>query len=257
MQTFSYKQDLINKLNSTFSIIKNNLEFTSANFSKFTGKIPKNKLIDVGDVVYLNTPRIKVNTTKKLAKLNQVPFRVIAKTSPVVFKIKHINEPGNIQTVHLNRIFKVPERATFEWETSENETLVDIRPTAVQCLQTEEEILSEFPPYTLPIEPGEYQDDLTNEGRRNNIVQTVFDGEQETSREPVLESQGCEVDDREVILIPSISNEEQVPIGELVVEVLKLVLMMRRKTFRMFLFQGKLRILKGGIKIQRKPGVVV
>ncbi|GBM16842.1 hypothetical protein AVEN_9420-1 [Araneus ventricosus] len=39
------------------------------------------------------------------------------------------------------------------------------------------------------------------------------------SGEPVLESQGCEVVDREVILIPSISNEEQIPIGELVVEV--------------------------------------
>ncbi|GBN38206.1 hypothetical protein AVEN_104793-1 [Araneus ventricosus] len=77
----------------------------------------------------------------------------------------------------------------------------------------------EFPPYTLPLEPGEYQDDMTNESRRNNIVQTVLDGEQEISREPVLESQGCEVDDREVILFPSISNEEQVPIGELVVEV--------------------------------------
>ncbi|GBM07282.1 Retrovirus-related Pol polyprotein from transposon 297 [Araneus ventricosus] len=188
-------------------------------YPEFTGKIPKNKLIEVGDVVYLNTPRIKVNTTKKLAKLNQGPFRVIAKTSPVVFKIKHINEPSNIQTVHLNRIFKVPERATFEWETSDNETPVDICPTAVQCVQTEEEILREFPPYTLPLEPGEYQDDITNESRRNNIVQTVSDGEQETSREQVLEGQGCEVVDGEVILIPSISNEEQVPIGELVVEV--------------------------------------
>ncbi|GBO14696.1 hypothetical protein AVEN_255373-1 [Araneus ventricosus] len=91
--------------------------------------------------------------------------------------------------------------------------------TSVQRVQTQEEILREFPPYTLPLESGEYQDDITNESKRNNIVQTVFDGEQETSREQVLESKGCEVVDREVILIPSISNEEQVPISELVVEV--------------------------------------
>ncbi|GBM28711.1 hypothetical protein AVEN_82218-1 [Araneus ventricosus] len=91
---------------------------------------------------------------------------------------------------------EVPERATNEWETSENEERADISQTTIQCLPTEEGILREYPPYTVPIELGDFQDDVTNESRGNNIVQSVSDGEQGTSREPVVEIQDCEVDER-------------------------------------------------------------
>ncbi|GBM16560.1 hypothetical protein AVEN_223494-1 [Araneus ventricosus] len=116
----------------------------------------------------------------------------------------------------------VPKRTIFEWEkpeTTESEQLADISPTAIERLPTEEEILREYPPYTLPIEPGDYQDDVTHESRGNNIFPSVSDGEQVTISEPVVEIQNCKVDEGEVILFPSVSNGEQVPISELIVEV--------------------------------------
>ncbi|GBM16563.1 Retrovirus-related Pol polyprotein from transposon 297 [Araneus ventricosus] len=131
---------------------------------------------------------------------------------------------------HLQKTFGVgfstsnyfPKRTIFEWETpetTESEQLADISLTAIERLPTEEEILREYPPYTLSIEPGDYQDDVTHESRGNNIFPSVSDGEQVTISEPVMEIKNCKVDEGEVIVFPSVSNEEQVPINELIVEV--------------------------------------
>ncbi|GIX90419.1 reverse transcriptase [Caerostris extrusa] len=139
---------------------------------KNVAPLPKNKLIEVGDVVYLNTPKIKIHSSKKLSKLNEDPFRVITKHSPVIFEIKHLNKPENVQKVHLNRIFKVPERAIFEWESPSNtelEITVDVSPTSVQRLPSEEEILKEFPPYTLPLETGNFLEEENYENQGNLV----------------------------------------------------------------------------------------
>ncbi|GIY68656.1 hypothetical protein CDAR_370541 [Caerostris darwini] len=213
--TLSYRQEVINRLHNTFALVKSNLEKSAEEISKNVAPLPKNKLIEVGNVVYLNTPKIKIHSSKKLSKLNEGPFRVITKHSPVIFEIKHLNKPENVQKVHLNRIFKVPERAIFEWESPSNaelETTVDVSPTSVQRLPSEEEILKEFPPYTLPLEMGNF---LEEENYENQGINLPSSGEELSEvPEPVVEIQNGE---GELVLIPSESNEHQLSSCEEVV----------------------------------------
>ncbi|GBO41448.1 hypothetical protein AVEN_30641-1 [Araneus ventricosus] len=100
-------------LQNTFAIVRKNLESSAQTYTKTNEKWPKSKRIEVGDMVYLHVPRIKENTTKKLAKFNQGPYRVIGKVNPVVFEIQRIDKPTDVQNVHVNRLIKVLERETF------------------------------------------------------------------------------------------------------------------------------------------------
>ncbi|GBO42180.1 Gag-Pol polyprotein [Araneus ventricosus] len=219
--TFSYKQDLVNWIHSTFALIKSSLEKAAEANSKNPAPLPNNKRIEVGDVVYLFTPKIKVHTSKKLAKLNDGPFRVIAKPNPVIFEIKHMIKPENTQTVHLNRIFKVPDRATFEWETkhSETQTLADTNSETRACLPTEEEILKEYSPYTLPLKPSDFCEDDENSGGTLNLGQSEISGDQTLNLESGWDGLPFYEEPAEIIIIPANSCQNQIPISEQVVEI--------------------------------------
>ncbi|GBO25189.1 Gag-Pol polyprotein [Araneus ventricosus] len=119
----SYAQQLVTKLQSAFNVVKQNLEKQADKYEKMKVSLPKNKKIEIGDLVYLHTPRIKIHTSKKLAKLNQGPFRVINKSSPVIFEIQEVNKPANKQKVHLNRLIKVLEREIFPTLESSSDTI--------------------------------------------------------------------------------------------------------------------------------------
>ncbi|GBM87716.1 hypothetical protein AVEN_156039-1, partial [Araneus ventricosus] len=119
----SYAQQLVTQLQSAFNLVKQNLEKQADNYEKIKVSLPKNKKIEIGDLVYLHTPRIKIHTSKKLAKLNQGPFRVINKSSPVIFEIQEVNKPANKQKVHLNRLIKVLEREIFPTLESSSDTI--------------------------------------------------------------------------------------------------------------------------------------
>ncbi|GIY68543.1 reverse transcriptase [Caerostris extrusa] len=190
--TLSYRQELIKRLHNAFFLVKSNLKKSAEEISKNGASLPKNNLIEVGDVVYLNTPKIKIHSSKKLSKLIE---RKCAK-------------------VHLNRIFKVPERAIFEWESPSNAELeipVDVSPTSFQRLPSEEEILKEFPPYTLPLETRNFLEEENYENQGNLVNLSGSREELSDTPEPVVEIQ--------IVLIPSESNEHQVPSSEVVVEV--------------------------------------
>ncbi|GBM88478.1 Transposon Tf2-6 polyprotein, partial [Araneus ventricosus] len=219
--TFSYKRDLVNRMHSTFALIKSSLEKAAEANSKNPAPLPNNKRIEVGDVVYLFTPKIKVNTSKKLAKLNDGPFRVISKPSPVIFEIKHMSKPENTQTVHLNRIFKVPDRTTFEWETKNTETQTASDPNAAvgECLPTEEEILKEYPPYALPLNPSDFCEDDENPGGALNVGQSQISENQTVNLESDWEGLPFYEEPGEIILIPANSGQNQIPIGEQVIEI--------------------------------------
>ncbi|GIX88677.1 reverse transcriptase [Caerostris darwini] len=107
------------------------------------------------------------------------------------------------------------ERAIFEWKSPNNaelEITVDVSPTSVQRLPSEEEILKEFPPYTLPLETENF---LEEEDYENQGINLSRSGEElSEAPEPVVEIQNGE---GELVLIPSESNEHQLSSSEEVV----------------------------------------
>ncbi|GIY86494.1 reverse transcriptase [Caerostris darwini] len=183
--TLSYRQEIINRLHNAFALVKSNLEKSAEEISKNVAPLPKNKLIEVGDVVYLNTPKIKIHSSKKLSKLNEGPYRCQ-------------------RELFLNG--KAP--AMQSWSS------VDVSPTSVQRLPSEEEILKEFSPYTLPLETGNFLEEESYENQ-GNLVNLSGSGEELSEvPEPVVEIQNGE---GELVLIPSESNEHQLSSCEEVV----------------------------------------
>lgn len=111
--TPSYARQLISKLQTSFAIVKENLEKAADEIQRVNDSRKGCKKISVGDLVYLHTPQIKVHTSKKLAKKNHGPYRVLKQFSPVNFQIQHIHKHGDTQNVHLNRLIKVEKRDTY------------------------------------------------------------------------------------------------------------------------------------------------
>ncbi|GBO06936.1 Transposon Tf2-6 polyprotein [Araneus ventricosus] len=146
----SYAQQLVTKLQTAFSLVKQNLDKQAESYSKVQVSLPKNKRTVIGDLVYVHTPKIKVHTSKKLSKLNQGPYRVIKQNSPVIFQIQHIAHPLDIQTIHLNRLVKVMEREIFP-TIEEKSEIVD---SPVVTNETDQglgdtNVSEEFPPLSL------------------------------------------------------------------------------------------------------------
>ncbi|GBN93432.1 hypothetical protein AVEN_161969-1 [Araneus ventricosus] len=101
--------------------------------------------------MHLHIPKIKIHTSKKLAKFNQGSFRVIKQFSPVIFEIQQVNQPSKKQKVHLNRLIKVVETDTFT-NTQVRESPIPEIESVIDRLVTpsEEEILQLYPSYCLP-----------------------------------------------------------------------------------------------------------
>ncbi|GBL98096.1 Retrovirus-related Pol polyprotein from transposon 17.6 [Araneus ventricosus] len=147
----SYAQELVSKLQYSFDLVKENLEKAAEKNSKRNVTLPLNKQIEIGDLVYLHTPKIKIHTSKKLAKLNHGPFRVINKLSPVIFEIQLVNQPAKRQKVHLNRLVKVLEREIFpsiEDNVESNELPVIVNQNDKNA--REKDVIEEYPPLCLP-----------------------------------------------------------------------------------------------------------
>jgi hypothetical protein len=125
--TRSFAQNLTINLQSTFervaqSLHKASLENVSSTPHTFT------KQIKEGDVVYLHVPAHKPNLSKKLCKFNKGPYRVIKQIAPVLFKITHIANIKDSQTVHLNRLIKVKERQLFPSPQSSSQDETSVAP---------------------------------------------------------------------------------------------------------------------------------
>ncbi|GIZ01197.1 reverse transcriptase [Caerostris extrusa] len=147
--TPSFATQLVNRLQSSFALVKQHLEKSAEEVSKYQIELPKSKQISVGDLVYLHTPKIRIHTSKKLAKLNDGPFRVIKQFSPVMFEIQHINKPINKQRVHLNRLVKVAAREIFPDVGLDEQTvnLSNSQKIDVTHENVDNEVLNQFPPF--------------------------------------------------------------------------------------------------------------
>ena len=58
----------------------------------------------VGDLVWLHTPAVPRGQSKKLHRLWQGPFRVVAKPSEVVYPLQHVQCRRQQPVVHFNRL---------------------------------------------------------------------------------------------------------------------------------------------------------
>ncbi|GBN44063.1 hypothetical protein AVEN_208330-1 [Araneus ventricosus] len=140
--TPTYAHQLVNRLQSSFALLKQHVENSAEEFCKKPVSLPKSKQIAVGDLVYLHIPKIKIHNTKKLAKFNQGPFRLIKQFSPDIFEIQQVNQRSKKQKVHLNRLIKLVERDTFP-NTQVGESPIPEIESVIDSLVTpsEEEIL--------------------------------------------------------------------------------------------------------------------
>ncbi|GBO34068.1 Retrovirus-related Pol polyprotein from transposon 17.6 [Araneus ventricosus] len=147
----SYAQELVSKLQYSFDLVKENLEKAAEKNSKRNVSLPVNKKIEIGYLVYLHTPKIKIHTSKNLATVNHGPFRVINKLSPVIFGIQRVNQPAKRQKVHLNTLVKVLEREIFpsiEDNVESNEPNVIVNQNDQNS--REKDVMEEYPPLCFP-----------------------------------------------------------------------------------------------------------
>ncbi|KFM72417.1 Retrovirus-related Pol polyprotein from transposon 412, partial [Stegodyphus mimosarum] len=111
--TNNYSKDLTLRLQKTFQLVNKHLTEAAERQETFRERSSQDKGIQVGDVVYLYTPVVKPGMARKLSKLNQGPFRVVEQVTKVNYKIASITNPDQVQTVHVDRLTKVPERINF------------------------------------------------------------------------------------------------------------------------------------------------
>lgn len=108
-----YAEDLLLRLQRSFSVVKDNLISAAERQEKVRDRISVCKKVNVGDLVHLFVPVVRPGVSRKLSKPNVGPFRVSRRVSPVNFEIVSIHSPGNKQVVHVDRLTKVEERLVF------------------------------------------------------------------------------------------------------------------------------------------------
>lgn len=108
-----FVEDLTNRLSSSFRIVKQSLIEAAERQEKYRTRVAKDKNLRIGELVMLYTPCSKVGQSKKFTKFNKGTYRIIEQTSPVNFRIIHINNPKDIQHVHVDRLTRIPDRMVF------------------------------------------------------------------------------------------------------------------------------------------------
>lgn len=109
----SYCELLIPTLQNVYSQVHNNLVKVAEAQEKYREKTAVVKNIKVGDSVWLFTPAVKKNQSKKLAKLNTGIFNVVKKINDVNYVIAKENNLSQTQTVHVDRLTLVKNRLKF------------------------------------------------------------------------------------------------------------------------------------------------
>lgn len=198
--TPSYARQLVNKLQTSFAVVKENLEKAADEIQRLNDTRKTCKKILVGDWVYLHTPQIKIHTSKKLAKRNHGPYRVLRQFSPVNYQIQHVNNPTDKQNVHLNRLIKVEKREIYpsfqneieavdiqntddnsnEVPDSSNQNFVNNSDVVLiednYTVPSEEDMLKLYPCYSLPYTDwGDDQKNLTFNNFQNFQVASQSD----------------------------------------------------------------------------------
>lgn len=113
--TREYSEDIEMRLKGAFNIVRENLEKAAEKQESYRNRTAKDKKIMVGDLVMLYTPAFKKGQARKFQDVQKGPYRVKSKTSPVNFQIMHINNPKDIQLIHVDRLTRLEERITFPY----------------------------------------------------------------------------------------------------------------------------------------------
>lgn len=99
----NYVSELMARLNSVFTTVRQNLDSAKARQAINYNKRTKSKYFDLGQLVYLNDPTVQVGLSKKLGKPWIGPYRIIEVKGPVTYKIRKLNGRQEL-VVHSNRL---------------------------------------------------------------------------------------------------------------------------------------------------------
>jgi len=69
---------------------------------------------EIGDLVWLYTPRLKPGLSKKLSRKNTGPFEIVRKHSPVLYTLR--SAQGNEQRAHIQRLIPCYIMPGARWE---------------------------------------------------------------------------------------------------------------------------------------------
>lgn len=102
-----FVDDLHIRLQTAFVTVKENLERAASRQELHFSKKAKKKDIKVGDTVFCYWPNVRKGESRKFARKNRGPFKVLRQTSPVNFEIGSQMSPGKKFIIHVNRLRKV------------------------------------------------------------------------------------------------------------------------------------------------------
>ena len=107
--------DLQKKLHLIHEIADTNIQLAQEKMKRNFDKKARPVNFEVGDLVYLKTPKVKPGLSKKLQKLWSGPFKLIEKSSPVNFYIRDVENLKKTKgPIHVNRFKMIKARAELD-----------------------------------------------------------------------------------------------------------------------------------------------
>lgn len=127
--TDDYRVDLVDKLQHAFTQAKENTERAQQKQKLYADEHSKEPTYEIGEKVWVYAPVTAKGLSTKLLHPWSGPYEIIAKTSPVNFKIQTCDEKRATKIVHSNRMkpFVDPEK---DLEPGDDETPPEVDDTA-------------------------------------------------------------------------------------------------------------------------------
>lgn len=99
----NYASELMARLNQVFVYVRENMQKSKDKVNHYFNKKSKEKLFELGDLVYLHDLSSKLKISKKIAKPWIGPYRIIEIKGPVNYRIKELGSRKEL-IVHVNRL---------------------------------------------------------------------------------------------------------------------------------------------------------
>ena len=103
-------KDILPKLETFHSVAMENIKKAQQKMKKYYDKNAQSSTFDVGDYVWVYTPNLKKNLSKKLLHQWQGPMYLTKKVSPVTFILRNNNNKLLKAPVHVNRMKQYVDR---------------------------------------------------------------------------------------------------------------------------------------------------
>ena len=98
------RADIVQNLENAQSIIKSNTELAQQKMKTYYDLKATPVLYDIGSRVWVYTPKNRQGLSKKLQHNYHGPYRIVAKLSPVHFKLRTLDNRPLSVPVHANRL---------------------------------------------------------------------------------------------------------------------------------------------------------